>query len=408
MLSDRLRVLQVIGRLNMGGPAHVAALLGGRRFHPDRYETLLVHGSVAPGEESLADLAEEEGANMCFLPELQQPVQPLRDGRALLKLIRIVRDFRPDVVHTHTAKAGFLGRQAALAVRPRPAIVHTYHGHVLEGYFGPAKARTYLALERALARPSDCLTAVSQATVDDLVRLGVAPREKFRMLPLGLDLEPFAEIGEELRAASRRELGVGEGEIVLIFVGRIVPIKRLDVLLEAVARGARGEPSLRLLLVGDGDERPALERQAARLGIDGAVSFLGYRRELRSLFAAADLAVLSSDNEGTPVSLIEAAAAGLAAVATDAGGVGEVVVDGTGILVSRGDAAALGDAIARMAGDAAARASSGALARPSALERYGAERLLSDTDALYRELLAARASGVPYGPHRSIRHTGTG
>lgn len=386
----RLRVLQVIGRLNMGGPAHIAALLGGRRFHPDRYETLLVHGSLAPGEESLAELAEEEGARTRFLPELQQPVQPLRDAEALAKLIRLMRRFRPDVVHTHTAKAGFLGRQAALAVRPRPALVHTYHGHVLEGYFGAAKSRLYLEMERALARVSDCLIGVSQATVDDLVRLGVAPASKFRVLPLGLDLDGLAGLPGELRAGSRAELGVGEGEMLLVFVGRIVPIKRLDLLLRALAGAREVDPRLRLAIVGDGGERPQLERQAAELGIGGDVLFLGYRRELRPLFAAADIAVLSSDNEGTPVSLIEAAAAGLPAVATDVGGVHEVVGEDTGILVPPDDATALAGAIAEMAGDAARRERCGGAARRHALDRYGAQRLLDDVDALYQDLLATR------------------
>jgi glycosyltransferase involved in cell wall biosynthesis len=388
--GERLRVLQVIGRLNMGGPAHIAALLSGRRFDTDRYETLLVHGTLAPGEASLADLAAEEGATMHFVPELRQPVQPLQDSRALLKLIRLAREFKPHVVHTHTAKAGFLGRQAALAVRPRPAIVHTYHGHVLEGYFGAAKARLYLELERALARVSDCLIGVSQATVDDLVRLGVAPRERFRVLPLGLDLGRFAELPAALRIESRNELGIGTDDILLVFVGRLVPIKRLDLLLGALAQVRESEPRLRLAVVGDGEERPRLERQAAALGVAADVRFLGYRRELRPIFAAADVAALSSDNEGTPVSLIEAAAAGLPAVATDEGGVREVVSEETGILVPRGDAGALAEAMVLMAGDAVRRESCGRAARRRAIDRYGAERLLADTDELYRELVAAR------------------
>jgi len=385
--GGRLRVLQVIGRLNMGGPAHVAALLSGRRFDPDRYEALLVHGSLAAGEASLADLAEEEGARMRFLADLQQPVSPRRDSRALLKLVRLVRAFRPHVVHTHTAKAGFLGRQAALAVRPRPAIVHTYHGHVLEGYFGRAKSGLYLRAERALARVSDRLTGVSQATVDDLVRLRVAPLAKFSVLPLGLDLEPLTQLDEVTRRRSRRELGIGAGEVLLIFVGRVVPIKRLDVLLEALALASGSPPRLRLALVGDGEERPALERKAAELGIAESVRFLGYRRELRSLFAAADVAVLSSDNEGTPVSLIEAAAAGLPAVATDAGGVREVVGEETGTLVPRGDPRALAEALLAMAGDPERRRSCGHAARRHAVGRYDAARLLADVDALYCELL---------------------
>jgi glycosyltransferase involved in cell wall biosynthesis len=387
--TERVRVLRVIGRLNMGGPAHQAALLSGRRFDPDRYETLLVHGTVPPGEASLAELAEEEGAAMRFVGELQQPVNPLRDSTALLKLTRLARRFKPHVVHTHTAKAGFLGRQAALAVRPRPAIVHTYHGHVLEGYFGAAKSRLYLELERALARASDRLIGVSQATVDDLVRLGVAPRGRFRVLPLGLDLAPLAGPDDgELRHRSRDELRVGSEEILLIFVGRVVPIKRLDVLLRALALARESEPRLRLAVVGDGEERAGLEGLAAELGIASDVIFLGYRRELRPFFAAADVAVLSSDNEGTPVSLIEAAAAGLPAVATEVGGVHEVVSEKTGILVPRGDAGALADALLLMAVDPARRRSCGRAARRRALDRYGAERLLGDVDALYRELLA--------------------
>jgi len=387
--AERLRVLRVIGRLNMGGPAHQAALLSGRRFFPERYETLLVHGSLPAGEESLADLSREEGATMRFLGELRTPIDPLHDSRALLKLIRITRAFKPDVVHTHTAKAGFLGRQAALAVRPRPAIVHTYHGHVLEGYFGAAKSRLYLELERALARVSDRLVGVSEATVDDLVRLGVAPRERFSVLPLGLDLAPLAEPDDSgLRERTRGELGVAPEEVLLVFVGRVVPIKRLDVLLRALARAGGPGPRLRLALVGDGEERPGLEALAGELGIEREVLFLGYRRELRPLFAAADLAVLCSDNEGTPVSLIEAGAAGLPAVATDVGGVGEVVGEQTGILVPPRDPVALAGALRQMADDPERRRTYGRAARSRVTERYGAARLIGDVDALYRELTA--------------------
>lgn len=388
--EERPRVLQIVGRLNMGGPAHVAALLAGRRFAARGYETLLVHGSLAAGEASLADLAEEEGARMRFAGELRQPVGPAHDARALVSLARLARAFRPDVVHTHTAKAGFLGRQAALAVRPRPAIVHTYHGHVLEGYFGAAKSRLYRELERALARVSDRLTAVSQATIDDLVRLGVAGPDKLALLPLGLDLAPLAALDERDRGAARSELGIGEDEVLLAFAGRFVPIKRLDLLLGALALAREDDPRLRLALAGDGEERPRLERLAAELGIADAVRFLGYRRDLRPLFAAADLAVLSSDNEGTPVSLIEAAAAGLPAVATDAGGVREVLGEGTGTVVPRGDARAFADALLRLAAAAPRRRALGAAARERALERFGAERLLDDVDALYRELLTPR------------------
>ncbi len=373
----------------MGGPAHQVSLLSGRRMDPDRFETLLVHGKLAPGEQSLESVAEGEGARTRFLPELAQPVSPASDLQALVKLRSLVRSFRPDVVHTHTAKAGFLGRQAALSAgAAQPALVHTFHGHVLEGYFGPAKERLFRGLETRLGRRTDRLIGVSEATVADLVRLGVAERARFRVIPLGLDLSGFASLGEAERAASRAELGVGEDEVLVSFVGRVVPIKRLHLLLEAVAVARSAGARVRLAVAGDGEIRADLEAQARGLGLGEVVSWLGYRRDLQPLAAAADIAALSSANEGTPVSLIEAAAAGVPAVSTDVGGVAEVVADGkTGILVPSGDAEALSQALVRLAGDAELRARYGAAARESALGRYSIERLLADIQEMYGELV---------------------
>jgi glycosyltransferase involved in cell wall biosynthesis len=381
-------VLRVIARLNMGGPAHQAALLSGRRLDPERYETLLVHGSLAPGEESMAQMAEEEGARMEFVPELGQPVRPGKDIRALIRLARIARRFRPQIVHTHTAKAGFIGRLAALATRPRPVIVHTFHGHVLEGYFGPAKSRTYRSLERLLGRRSDCLIGVSDASVADLVRLGVAPRERFRVIRLGLDLEPFRDLDESERVDLRGELGVADEEVLLTYMGRVVPIKRIDVMLRGIARARESGAPVRLAVVGDGELRPSLEGLAQRLGIGDVVAFLGYRRDLSRIAAATDIAVLSSANEGTPVWLIEAAAAGRPAVASEVGGVAEVVTPETGLLFPAGDDEAMADAAGDLAADSARRGQLGERARVLALERYSAERLLADVAGLYDELLA--------------------
>jgi glycosyltransferase involved in cell wall biosynthesis len=378
----------VIGRLNMGGPAHQAALLSGRRLDGGRYETLLVHGSLAAGEESMADMAEEEGARLHFLPRLVQPVRPTEDARALAALVRLARAFRPQIVHTHTAKAGFLGRQAALAVRPRPAVVHTYHGHVLEGYFGRLRSSGYLRLERGMARVSDCLVGVSQATVDDLVRLGVAPREKFRVIPLGLDLERLERLDAALGPRLRAELGLADRDVLLLFAGRLAPVKRVDMLLSALALARRSEPRLRLAVAGDGELRPALQEQARRLGLGSAVRFLGYRRDLRPALAAADVAVLSSRSEGTPVFLIEAGAAGLPSVATAVGGVPETIGPGTGFLVAPGDAEAFAAALVGLARGPELRGRLGAAARERALGRYRAERLLRDVAALYEELVA--------------------
>jgi glycosyltransferase involved in cell wall biosynthesis len=382
--------------MNLGGPAHQASILSGRRLDPERYQTLLVHGRTAPGEESMADLAQAEGAEMVYLPSLRQPVSPLHDARALAELRSIARRFRPHLVHTHTAKAGFLGRQATLlALRPSPVLVHTFHGHVLEGYFGSAKTRLYLSMERTLGRRTDRLIGVSRQTVEDLVRLGVAPREKFSVIPVGLELEPFASLEQGAGAELRTELGLADEEVLLAFVGRIVPIKRLDLLLRAFARAHARGAHAHLAIVGDGETRGDFERLAGDLGVGSAVSFLGYRRDLPRIAAAADAAVLSSDNEGTPVWLIEAAAAGKPAIATDVGGTPEVVAPETGVVVPPDDEVALAAAICRLAGDPELRRRMGGRAREHVLRRYSAERLLSDIDALYRELLQPASSGDP-------------
>jgi glycosyltransferase involved in cell wall biosynthesis len=396
--SERVRVLRVITRMNLGGPPHQVALLSGR-LDRGRYETLLVHGTVAAGEASMADLAEAEGAKTRFLASLGQPVRPLRDLRALAALIRIVRRFRPHIVHTHTAKAGFLGRAAAvLAGGRRRVVIHTYHGHVLEGYFGRLKGGVYRVLERLLGRGSDCLIGVSQATVDDLVRLSIAPRSKFRVIPLGLDLERFERIDAGAAADLRRELHIGEEEVLFTYVGRVVPIKRLDVMIRGLARAAESGAAARLGIVGDGEIRPELEALCAELGVESLVQFLGYRHDLPRIAAATDVAVLSSDNEGTPVWLIEAAAAGSPAIATAVGGVPEVVTRELGLLVPAGDDGAFARAMVELAGETGRRVRMGESARKVALARYSIDRLLGDIDALYRELVRKAAPPTATGP----------
>jgi glycosyltransferase involved in cell wall biosynthesis len=295
--------------------------------------------------------------------------------------VRIIRRFRPAIVHTHTAKAGFLGRTAALlAVRPRPKIVHTYHGHVLSGYFGPALTAAYRTLERACARFSDVLIGVSQSTVDELVGFGIAPRERFRVVPLGLELAPFAALPEPDRAES--------GEVVATVVGRLVPIKRVELALEAVARARADGSAVRLEVVGDGELRAELEQRARALGLGDAVHFAGFRPDMPAVVSETDIALLTSDNEGTPVALIEAGAGGRPAVATDVGGVASVVGPETGRLCPPGDVACLAARLGELAADASLRRRLGLAARAHVLARFDAERLVGDIDRLYRELLA--------------------
>jgi glycosyltransferase involved in cell wall biosynthesis len=386
-------VLRVIARLNLGGPAYHVSVLSSR-LDPERYETVLVAGRVGRDEESLTDLAERSGVHLTQLEALAPEIHPRADARAFVQLRRIMTSFRPDIVHTHTAKAGMLGRSAAAISRPRPVIVHTFHGHVLEGYFGPAQNAFYRGLERGLARVSDCLIGVSNQTVDDLVRLRIAPRHRFRVIPLGLNLAPFLGIEEGTRGDEfRQEIGVDADEVLVGYVGRLEPIKRLDVALRAVAHGIELGAPLVLAVVGGGSRLEQLRRLAGDLGIADRVRFVGFRRDLERILSGIDIALLTSDNEGTPVFLIEAAAAGRPAVATSVGGVPEIVVPETGELASPGDHRRLGELLAHLSADSELRRQMGAAARMRVRERFASDRLVGDIDALYAELLARRGHG---------------
>lgn len=372
--------------MNLGGPAHHVAVLS-RGLTERGYETLLVTGGVGAGEEEHADL---DGIRVRHLGRLGPDIRPLQDLLALIELIRIVRAFRPDIVETHTAKAGMLGRLAALlARRRRPVVIHTYHGHVLRGYFGPLKTGVFKSIERGLARVSDRLIGVSEATVDELVELEVAPRSKFTVVPLGLELDPFLALGPDPDHGFREEIGAGSDEVLFTYTGRLVPIKRPELMLRSLARAREGGAPARVAVVGDGLLRPQLESLAESLGCAGAVDFLGYRRDLPRIAAGSDAALLTSDNEGTPVALIEAAAAGRPAVATDVGGVPDIVVEGAGLLAPAGDESALAARIAQLAGEPDRRRGMGARARQHVAEKFTVERLLDDVDLLYSRLLSA-------------------
>jgi glycosyltransferase involved in cell wall biosynthesis len=382
----------VIARLNVGGPAlHVTYLaegLGGRG-----YETTLVAGDVARGEESMEGIADRAGIEVVRLPGLSREVSPVRDVGAVRELAALVRRVRPHVIHTHTAKAGAVGRMAAvLAGRPKPVVVHTFHGHVLRGYFGKAGTLVFRGVETGLARVTDRLVAVSPQVRDELVGLRVAPAAKFEVIRLGIDLERRVAFSGD-RDEIRRRVGIAPDRFVVGWFGRMTAVKRtLDLLDMLAALRERGVDAL-LLLVGDGTDRDDLERAAHRRGLARSVVFLGYQEDVAGWYAACDAVALTSANEGTPVTLIEALAAGRPVVATRVGGVPDVVDEGeTGHLVRPGDTHALAERLALLAADPKRAAEMGAEGRRRSLERYAVSRLVDDVDGLYRRLLSERSS----------------
>lgn len=383
-----IKVLRAIARLNVGGPARQAILLH-TALRDRGFETVLVHGTVSPGEADLADLLPASRDGVVRVPQLGARVRPLDDVRALLALARVVFHERPDVLHTHTAKAGALGRVAALAynlTRPRARrclVVHTFHGHVFEGYFGRAGSAAVRVSERLLARVTDRIVAISPAQRSAIVdRFRTAPAAQVSVVPLGLELEDLLAV-EGTNPALRQALGFPRDAFLVGCVGRLVPIKDVGSLLEAVSLAAPRVPLLRLAVIGDGPERAGLEQRARDLGLDGRVSFTGWRRDLPFVYGGLDAVALSSRNEGTPVALIEAMAAGRPVVATAVGGVPDVVEhERSGLLVPASDPAALASAIVRLAGSGDERGCMGAAGKALAA-RFRWRRLLDDLEALY-------------------------
>ena len=376
----------------MGGPAlHVSYLSAGLRNRG--YETTLVAGSVSRGEQSMAYVAEELGVPVVTIPHLHREISPLRDLLATARLARIMRSERPTILHTHTAKAGAVGRMAALlAGRARPPIiVHTFHGHVLRGYFGRFWTGVFRLLERMLARITDALVAVSPEVRDELVALGVAPASKFRVIRLGIALDTRIQADDAARAETRRVMGIPDGRFVVGWIGRMTGVKRTDVLLHGFRTLREDGIDAVLCMVGDGPDRESVEQLADELGIVRDCLFTGYQEDVGPFFAAFDVFVLTSGNEGTPVTAIEALAAGCPVVATRVGGVPDVVTDGEdGFLVSPAAVDELAGRLADLARDPDLRARMGASGRARMRTRYAVDRLIDDTDRLYRELLAEK------------------
>jgi glycosyltransferase involved in cell wall biosynthesis len=392
-----INVLRVIARLNVGGPAlHVAYLTAGLA---DRgYDTTLVAGTVGRGEESMAFVADAKGLRVEVIDELHRNISPLRDARAILRLARLIRRERPTILHTHTAKAGAVGRLAALlAGRARPPIiVHTFHGHVLRGYFNPVASRGFRILERVLAGMTTTLVAVSPEVQDDLVRLHVAPASKFAVIRLGIELDQRVGDDSAERTATRRLLGLGDDPFVVGWVGRMTAVKRTDVVVRVLGELVERGVDAHLLLVGDGPDRDDLERYAHELGVVRRCLFLGYQEDVSRWYNAIDALLLPSVNEGTPVSVIESLAAQRPAVATRVGGTPDVIRDGVdGFLVDPSDGEALAERLAELARDPELRTQMGAAGRERVLQRYAVDRLVDDVDRLYRRLLAEHGLTPP-------------
>ena len=372
-----IRVLRVIARMNVGGPAWQVSVLT-RGLDASRFETRLIVGDVGGGEADFVELRDPD-LPLVKIPALGRNVRFGDDLRAFIAIRREIRLFRPDIVHTHTAKAGVLGRLAAATCRV-PLRVHTFHGHLLHGYFNRLISRVLVLVEKFLARRTTALVAVGERVRDDLVAAGIGRLDQYTVIPPGV-----APAGPLDRESARVRLGLPLGVPVVLFVGRLTVIKRPDRLIEAMSYVLARRSDAVLAVAGEGGLLEETRRRAEPLG--SAVRFLGWQPDIADLYVAADCVVLTSDSEGMPVTLIEAAMAGVPGVTTDVGSAREVVVDGVTGLVVASDASAVADGLLRLF-DVELRDRMGAAARARAEAEFGTRRLIADHEALYERLMA--------------------
>jgi len=400
-----IRVVRIIDRLNAGGPAkHVVWLTSG--LHSAHFQTRLITGSCGRGETDVSYLARAAGVEPLSIPSMSREISA-RDLLVVVRLIQELFRFKPDIVHTHKSKAGTAGRIAALAykwltpsalkLRPRPCkIVHTYHGHIFQGYYWPVRTALYLAIERILARlPTDCIVVVSESQRREICEgFHVGRPEQFRVIPLGLDLE---ELPQTAGSRFRQELGVAADELLIGAVGRLTEIKNHIMLLESAALLFRRGIPARLVIVGDGHLRDRLGQHARELGISERVRFTGFRRDVLALYPALDLVALTSLNEGTPLTLIEAMASARPVAVSEVGGVPDLLgarqsfpvgfsVWDHGVSVPTGDVARFALALGFLAEHPDLRAEMGARGRAFVERNCSRERLLNDVAKLYRAL----------------------
>jgi glycosyltransferase involved in cell wall biosynthesis len=372
-----IRVLRVIDRMNVGGPALQATVLS-RGLDPARFEQRLLVGSVGPDEGDYTalrapDLPAEPVVGLGREPHAR------RDVRALLEISRVVREFKPHIVHTHKAKAGVLGRAAAWTHRV-PATVHTFHGHLLTGYFSPAKTRAVVNVERTFAWRTTRLVAVGQQVRDELLDARVGRRDQYVVVPPGTGFPSVPS-----KAEARRRYGLPADAPVVTFVGRLTGVKRPERFVDAAIRLGAARPSAHFLVAGEGELLDEMRERARPLG--DRIRFLGWCADVEQVYAASDVVMLTSDNEGMPVSLIEAAAVGVPAVTTRVGSAPEVVLDGVTGLVTTTDTSALVAATGRLLDDDVLRSAFGDASRRHASDHFGAARLVDDIARLYEEVV---------------------
>ena len=377
-----IRVMRIIARMNVGGPAvQVSGLMRG--FNSDHFDHRLYTGYCATDEADYLDTVATD-VKAVRIQGFGRRVSLGGDLKAFISLVSEIRDFKPHVIHTHTAKAGFLGRVASI-VSLQPSIrVHTFHGHLLNGYFGPFKRSLVVIAEKFLALFTHQLLAVGDKVRQDLLNAEIGTKDKFGLMPPGLAIGVLPD-----RKESRNALTLPAISLQCAFIGRVTQIKRPDRFLDVVSEIKKRGVNLDFSIAGDGELLDVCRQRIKQENLP--VTILGWQSDIERVLSSADMVVLTSDNEGTPLSLIQAGMAGLPVVTTNVGSVPEVVLDGLTGIVTGLDVQEIADALEKLVNDKALRAKLGAAAQEFTLSNFGVKRLVHDHEELYMKLLSSRA-----------------
>jgi glycosyltransferase involved in cell wall biosynthesis len=373
-----IKVMQVIARMNVGGPAILVADLL-RNFDSQKVDSILVTGYCDNNESDYLDEVATD-LKAIRLPGLGRSISPLKDLNAFFLLLREIRMFKPDVIHTHTAKAGVLGRVAGLVAAPRAKRVHTFHGHLLHGYFGSGKTQIVIFVEKLLALSTARLVAIGNSVKRDLLEVGVGSEPKYEVIFPGLQL---LQIHPKIKA--RQLLGLEPDKKYFVFVGRLTQIKRPDRLLD-IARFLKVDyPNSHIIVAGAGELLSAIKDESDTEGLP--MTFLGWRNDIDLILSAADIAILCSDNEGIPLTLIQAAQAGLPIISTDVGSVSDIVFHGVNGLLTETTSLALISASKSLLDDASMREEFGNAGQKRAHEYFTSEAMVNHHERLYSQIL---------------------
>lgn len=382
-----IKVLQILNRLNIGGVSLIVLNLC--LHNNENTEVKLLTGLAEKGEGDATKLVEKKGISPILLPEMKRSLNFKNDKLAYKKIRAFIRQYQPDVVHTHAAKPGALGRLAAYHEKV-PVIVHTYHGHVFEGYFGKIKSQFYINIERYLAKKSTKIIAISASQKKDFIeKFKIAKASKFEVINNGFDLKPFQENMAIKRKEFRNNWNIQDDEVCIGIIGRLAPIKNIGFFLESIKLLKEAtQRKIKILIIGDGEERQFLEQKTKDLELSNCVTFTSWVNPIDKAYAGIDVLALSSKNEGTPTTLIEGQAAGIPIVATNVGGVADIVLaNDSAFLVESDDLYGFAKQLQKVIESDGLRLSMGEIGEKYALEHFTIEKMIDKTYLLYNDLL---------------------